>query len=44
MPLDGHTTLMEGFDKARLSDIELTDADIEKAINEIRSAINKYSK
>ena len=44
MPLDAHTTLMEGFDKARLREPELTDEDIERAIDEIRNAINKYSK
>jgi serine/threonine protein phosphatase PrpC len=44
MPLDAHTTLMEGFDKARLREPELTDEDIERAIEEIRNAINKYSK
>jgi serine/threonine protein phosphatase PrpC len=44
MPLDAHTTLMEGFDKARLRDTELSDDDIEKAIAEIRNAINKFSK
>jgi hypothetical protein len=44
MPLDAHTTLMERFDKARLREPELTDADIERAIDEIRNAINKYSK
>jgi serine/threonine protein phosphatase PrpC len=44
MSLDAHTTLMEGFDKARLRDTELTDDDIERAINEIRNAINKFSK
>jgi hypothetical protein len=44
MPLNAHTTLMEGFDKARLRDTELTDDDIERAIDEIRNAINKFSK
>jgi serine/threonine protein phosphatase PrpC len=44
MPLDAHTTLMEGFDKARLRDTELSDDDIERAIDEIRNAINKFSK
>jgi len=44
MPFDAHTTLMEGFDKARLRDTELTDDDIERAIAEIRNAINKISK
>jgi serine/threonine protein phosphatase PrpC len=44
MSLDAHTTLMEGFDKARLRDTELTDDDIERAISEIRNAINKFSK
>lgn len=44
MGLDAHTTLMEGFDKARLRETELTDEDIERAIEEIRNAINKYTK
>lgn len=43
MQIDSHTTLMEGFDKtARVP--ELTDDDIERAIAEIRNAIQKYSK
>lgn len=44
MPLDSHTTLMEGFTKSRGREPELTDDDIERAIAEIRSAIQKYSK
>jgi serine/threonine protein phosphatase PrpC len=44
MPITAHTTQMEGFDKARLRESDLTDDDIEKAIEEIRSAIHKYSK
>lgn len=44
MRLDAHTTLMEGFDKARVRDAELSDADIERAIAEIKNAISKYSK
>lgn len=44
MPIDVHTTLMEGFDKNRPREAELTDEDIERAIAEIRNAIKKYSK
>lgn len=44
MPLDAHTTLMEGFDQPRPRDAELTDDEIERAIAEIRSTIEKYSK
>lgn len=44
MPLDAHTTQMEGFDKNRPREPELTDDDIEKAIAEIRAAIHKYSR
>ncbi|HZV53639.1 MAG TPA: protein phosphatase 2C domain-containing protein [Rhodocyclaceae bacterium] len=44
MTLDAHTTQMEGFDKARTREPELTDEDIERAIAEIKHAINKYSK
>jgi PPM family protein phosphatase len=43
MQIDSHTTLMEGFDKAARAP-ELTDEDIERAIAEIKSAIDKYSK
>lgn len=43
MPFDAHTTMMEGFEKAaRMPD--LTDEDIERAIAEIKHAIDKYSK
>ncbi|MDP2809417.1 MAG: protein phosphatase 2C domain-containing protein [Rhodocyclaceae bacterium] len=44
MPLDSHTTQMEGFDLSRPREPDLTDEDIERAIEEIRSAIQKYSK
>jgi PPM family protein phosphatase len=44
MPLDAHTTQMEGMDKNRARETELTDEDIERAIEEIRNAIQKYSK
>ena len=44
MPFDAHTTQMDGFDKARLRDTELSDEDIERAIEEIRNAINKFTK
>jgi len=44
MPLDAHTTLMEGFDRPRAQEAELTDDEIERAIAEIRSTIEKYSK
>lgn len=44
MPLDAHTTQMEGMDKKRARETELTDEDIERAIEEIRNAIQKYSK
>lgn len=44
MPLDAHTTQMEGFDKNRPREPDLTDEDIERAIEEIRAAIQKYSK
>ena len=44
MPINAHTTQMEGFDKSRLREADLTDDDIEKAIEEIRTAIQKYSK
>lgn len=44
MPLDAHTTRMEGFDKTRARESEMTDDDIERAIAEIQNAIRKYSK
>jgi PPM family protein phosphatase len=44
MPLDAHTTKMEGMDKNRTRETELTDEDIERAIEEIRNAIQKFSK
>ncbi len=44
MPQDAHTTLMEGFDRNRPPESELTDEEIEQAINEIQNAIQKYSK
>jgi PPM family protein phosphatase len=44
MPIDAHTTQMEGFDKNRPREAELTDDDIERAIAEIKNAINKFSK
>jgi serine/threonine protein phosphatase PrpC len=44
MPFDSHTTQMEGFDRNRPREPDLTDDDIEQAIAEIRSAIQKYSK
>jgi serine/threonine protein phosphatase PrpC len=44
MPMDSHTTLMEGFDTPRARDTELTEDDIERAIEEIRGAIQKYSR
>ncbi len=44
MPLDTHTTLMEGFESSRPRDRELTEDDIERAIEEIRGAIQKYSR
>ena len=44
MPLDTHTTLMEGCDFPRRRDVELTEDDIERAIEEIRGAIQKYSR
>jgi serine/threonine protein phosphatase PrpC len=43
MPFDAHTTVMESFEKAaRVPD--LTDEDIERAIAEIKNAIEKHSK
>jgi len=44
MPLDTHTTLMEGFGPPRPREAELTEDDIERAIEEIRGAIQKYSR
>jgi serine/threonine protein phosphatase PrpC len=44
MPVNAHTTQMEGFGKNRPREAELTDDDIERAIAEIKNAINKYSK
>jgi len=44
MPLDTHTTLMEGFDSPRSRDRDMTEEDIERAIAEIRGAIQKYSR
>lgn len=44
MPLDAYTTQMEGFERNRPREPDLTDDDIERAISEIRSAIQKYSK
>ncbi|MGE5469016.1 MAG: PP2C family protein-serine/threonine phosphatase [Ignavibacteria bacterium] len=44
MPLDMHTTLMEDFESPRAGDRELTEDDIDRAIEEIRGAIQKYSR
>ncbi|MBK6554981.1 MAG: serine/threonine-protein phosphatase [Rhodocyclaceae bacterium] len=44
MSLDAHTTQMQGFDKGRAAEPDLTEDDIERAIAEIQNAINKYSK
>lgn len=45
MPVDGITTKMEGFARGRHPEgSSLSDSDIEKAINEINLAIQKYSK
>lgn len=44
MPLDAHTTQMEGFDSSRARENELSEVDIERAIQEIRGAIQKYSR
>ena len=44
MPFDSHTTQMEGFERNRPREPDLTDDDIEQAIAEIRTAIQKYSK
>jgi serine/threonine protein phosphatase PrpC len=43
MPIDAHTTMMEGFDRQARGP-ELTDEEIERAIAEIKNAIDKYSK
>lgn len=46
MPLDSFTTQMEEFGKAHQGQqhVDLSDEEIEKAINEINNAIGKYSK
>jgi len=44
MPLDTHTTMMDGIDFPRRRDEEMSEADIERAIEEIRAAIRKYSR
>lgn len=44
LPLNRHTTVMEGFASSRRVAQELTDDEIERAIHEINSAINKYTK
>ena len=44
MPLDAHTTQMQGFSKGGGAEPDLTEDDIERAIAEIQNAINKYSK
>ena len=44
MPVDAHTIQMQGFDKDRATEPDLTEDDIERAIAEIRNAIRKYSK
>jgi hypothetical protein len=44
MPLDAHTTRIEHFGSARADEGELTDADIERAVAEIRRAINRFSR
>lgn len=44
MPENVHSTQMNGFDKNRAREVDLTDDDIEQAINEIQAAIRKYSK
>jgi len=44
MPLDTHTTQMEGFERNRPREPDLTDDDIERAIAEIQNAIQKFSK
>jgi PPM family protein phosphatase len=44
MSLDGVTTKMEGFARGRVPENNLSDIDIEKAIDEINQAIKKYSR
>jgi serine/threonine protein phosphatase PrpC len=44
MPLDMHTTLMDQFDAPQTAEQELTEDDIDRAIEEIRGAIEKYSR
>lgn len=44
MPLDMHTTLMDEFEGPRANERELTEDDIDRAIEEIRGAIQKYSR
>jgi serine/threonine protein phosphatase PrpC len=44
LPFDGHSTQMPEFDRRSSPLPELTDEDIERAIDEIRSAIKKHSK
>ncbi|MBS1171401.1 MAG: serine/threonine protein phosphatase [Proteobacteria bacterium] len=47
MPLDGFTTQMEGFSRVRDAGVppgDLSDEEIERAIEEIQTAIRKYSK
>ena len=47
LPLEGFTTQMEGFSRSRAGagpGADLTDEEIEKAIQEIQAAIHKYSK
>lgn len=44
MPLDMHTTLMDDFEGPRGRDQELSEDDIDRAIEEIRGAIQKYSR
>jgi PPM family protein phosphatase len=44
MPIDGITTKMEGFVRARGPEGNLSDDEIQNAIDEINQAIKKYSK
>lgn len=44
LPFDGHSTQMPEFDHRSLPLPELSDDDIERAIDEIRNAIKKHSK
>ena len=44
LPFDGHSTQMPEFDRRSTPLPELTDEDIENAIDEIRNAIRKHSK